>query len=364
MTLKRVAHLDGIRGIAVALVVMHHWTTTGHALDLGNIGVQLFFVLSGFLITGILLDARASMDRGESGFRQTLSTFWRRRLARILPVFLLTLLLVALAGSRLEKPDNLPWHLLFASNLLFFLRGSFDSNLAHFWTLAVEQQFYVAWPLAVLLVPRGRLEMVILALVALAPLTRVLLYLSGLREFPQFNVLPFANFDSLGLGAAVALWMRMPETERAIRFRALSWAAAVAFVAFLANRALGRLPANMEQSFYAVVFAWVVAATSRKERTFAARILEWEPLVALGIVSYGVYVYHVFGPRLAGFGMRSVGAPELWQSGAPLFVASAWVTLAAAFASWLLMERPVLRAARRPMRAQPGEKQQSADLAR
>jgi peptidoglycan/LPS O-acetylase OafA/YrhL len=362
---KRVAHLDGIRGLAVALVVFHHWTATGHAMDLGNIGVQLFFVLSGFLITGILIDTRTALDAGTVGLGEGLGNFWKRRATRILPVFLFTLTLIALAGSRFEKPENMPWHFLFASNLLFFARGTFEgTSLAHFWTLAVEQQFYLAWPLVVVLAPRRSLEKVMLALIVLAPMTRIALYAAGFHEFPQYNVLPLASFDSLGLGALMALWIRMPAEQAQGRWHALSVCAVVATVAFVLNRAFGRLPANVEQTFYAVIFAWVVGTSSRHIEGIAARVLEWRPLVALGIVSYGVYVYHMFGPRLVGFGLRTIGAPLEWHTGVPLFLLSAVFTLGVACASWFLMERPIINAGRsRTRRPQPA-KLEGADVVR
>lgn len=360
--MKRVAHLDGIRGIAVALVVLHHWTATGHAMDFGNIGVQLFFVLSGFLITGILLDTRAAYESGSVGLGIGLGDFWKRRAARILPVFLLTLTLIYLAGNRFEKPENMTWHFLFASNLLFFMRGQFDSNLAHFWTLAVEQQFYLAWPLAVMFAPRRWLERLMLALVALAPATRMALYVAGFREFSQFNVLPLASFDSLGFGALVALWMRMPAEQARPRWSALSVCAVVATVAFVANCAFGRLPANMEQSFYAVIFAWLVGASSRQQLGgLAGKLLESRPLVALGIVSYGVYVYHVFGPRFVGAGLRAIDAPSVLHSGVPLFLLSAILTLAAACLSWFLMERPIIRSRRNRISRPPPVKLDGVD---
>src|SRR5438067_685286 len=85
-SMNRMRQLDSVRGVAVALVVLHHWTTAGHSAGLGNIGVQLFFVLSGFLITGILLDFRRAYEEGRITRRALLARFWESRAARILPV--------------------------------------------------------------------------------------------------------------------------------------------------------------------------------------------------------------------------------------------------------------------------------------
>ncbi len=262
MLTNRMLQLDGIRGIAVGLVVLHHWTEAGRSMDLGNIGVQLFFVLSGFLITGILLDMRASFELGKRSFRDILSTFWQSRAARIWPVCFLTLAAVFLAGDRFEKRADMMWHAVFASNFLFIERGEFGSSLAHFWTLAVEQQFYLVWPFAILLVRRKWLEPITLALVVLAPLTRAGIYAAGYHDFTQYNLLPVASFDSLGLGALVALWARLPEAQSAVRRRLLATGAMLAAAAFAASQALGPLPANIQQTFYSIVFAWLISLAS------------------------------------------------------------------------------------------------------
>ncbi|SRR5260221_2509515 len=345
--MKRVLQLDGLRGIAVGLVVLHHWTATGHSMDLGNIGVQLFFVLSGFLITGILLDLRSARETGEQDTFSGLLKFWERRAARILPVFFLTLVAVSLAGDRFEKHSDMPWHFLFGSNFLFFQRGEFDSNLSHFWTLAVEQQFYLVWPFLVMGLPRRWLEGAIVALVALAPATRIWLYAAGYHDFAQYNVLPFANFDSLGLGALIALWTRLPVAQTRARWSALATIALGATAAFVLNRLLGRLPANLEQSFYAVIFAWLVAASHEGLPGFGGRLLAYRPLAWLGIISYGVYVYHAFAPRVVGAGLRAIAAPPDLQTGVPLFALSAAFTLTVASLSWFVMERPINNARRK-----------------
>jgi peptidoglycan/LPS O-acetylase OafA/YrhL len=343
--MTRLRQLDSIRGIAVALVVLHHWIS--NTLGLGNIGVQLFFVLSGFLITGILLDLRFRREAGTSDLRQILITFWQGRAARILPVVFITLTAVLLAGDRFEKRGDMIWHFAFASNILFFRRGEFGSSLAHFWTLAVEQQFYLLWPFVILFVSRRFLEGVIVALIALAPVTRLGLYVAGYEDFSQFNVLPFANFDSLGLGALIALWTRMPEPHTQTRWRLLMVLGIAGALAVVLSRALGPIPANIEQSFYALTFAWLIAAASMDLLGPVRWILEWRPLVGLGVVSYGIYAYHVFAPRLVGAGLRAADAPPVLQGGVPLFVLSAAVTLAAACLSWFAIERPINDARRR-----------------
>lgn len=319
----------------------------GHTIGLGNIGVQLFFVLSGFLIAGILLNSRDRFLAGELSLGGILGSFHLSRIARIWPIAFLTLGLVFVAGDRFERRDDLIWHALFASNVLFFQRGEFGSTLAHFWSLAVEQQFYVVWPLLVLIIPGHRLEPVILALIALAPIARLALHAAGFTRFAEYNVLPFANFDSLGLGALVALWSRLAPCEAESRWRALAWAALAAVAGLFVMHGYGGLPANPGQTLYAVAFAWLIGTMRCGLAGPAGDLLGWRPLAWLGVISYGVYVYHMFAPRIVGWALRVAKAPAELQSGLPFFAASAALTLAAAALSWRFVEQPILNQCRR-----------------
>lgn len=345
--MSRRPQLDAIRGIAAVLVVVHHWTTWGSVVNFGNVGVQLFFVLSGFLITGILLDQGRYLEGHKTSYWLILKTFFERRAARIWPVMFLTLTFVWFAGDRFERREDILWHAMFGSNILFFLRGEFGSTLAHFWSLAVEQQFYLFWPFIVLFVPRRWLETTILTLVVIAPLTRLVLVSQGYTSFAQYNVLPFANLDSLGMGALVALWLRLRPSSAGQRWRLLQYASG-ASMAGLMILAFGSASANLAQTFYAISFASIIAAAHRGIGGIAGLILKSPVLVSLGTISYGIYVYHVFAPRAVEMALRAFNAPMVMHSDVPLFVLSASVTLLIATLSWWLMERPVLALGHRP----------------
>src|SRR5262249_40880734 len=144
--------LDGLRAVAVLAVVAHH-TLPGplvDALNPGAAGVRLFFVLSGFLITGILLGCRESM--AQQGAGQALASFYARRFLRIFPLYYFALAVVLLAGVQ-EARDGAAWHLAYLSNV-YGVRQGWLGSLAHFWSLAVEEQFYLVWPALVLSLPR------------------------------------------------------------------------------------------------------------------------------------------------------------------------------------------------------------------
>ena len=138
----------------------------GHYLPWGEWGVQLFFVLSGFLITGILLRCRGDEDAG--GKISRMRQFYVRRFLRIFPLFYAVLFAAALLNIRPVR-ETLLWHVSYLSNLQMALAGGWSGPVSHFWSLAVEEQFYLLWPCLILFLPRKYLLWAILIAIATAP---------------------------------------------------------------------------------------------------------------------------------------------------------------------------------------------------
>ena len=159
--MKYMPQLDGLRGLCVTAVFLFHCIF----LDCGWIGVQAFFVLSGFLITGVLLHARQDEAGAGSFFRN----FYARRALRIFPVYVAYIAVVVLAGQlgvggpgmgealRAHNAEQLPYLLTYTYNFFHITAGPGSPFYRHLWTLSIEEQFYVLWPLCVWLLSRGHL---------------------------------------------------------------------------------------------------------------------------------------------------------------------------------------------------------------
>ena len=143
------AQLDALRGIAVAAVAYSHWIAPRYQFGIrwGTAGVTLFFVLSGYLISGILLDCRTQSDRPFA-----LRSFYARRFLRIFPLYDLVLLIL-FAVNLPPVRQTIFWHLTYLSNFYFLHHGGWHGPISIFWTLAVEEQFYLFWPAILLFVP-------------------------------------------------------------------------------------------------------------------------------------------------------------------------------------------------------------------
>ncbi|MDE3199522.1 MAG: acyltransferase [Acidobacteriota bacterium] len=194
--LKRITQLDGVRGLAILSVFLHH----SLHIKLMWMGVDLFFVLSGFLITGVLIEARGC------ALPVYLSRFYERRARRILPPYIVVLVLVSILFGIGWMQH---WYLyIFLTNLILPLGISHPSALDPLWSLAVEEQFYLVWPFAVFFAGERRLRHLAIMLILLAPILRGALHFH--HHWPIYTLTPF-RMDLLAVGAFLFLIRRTHE---------------------------------------------------------------------------------------------------------------------------------------------------------
>jgi peptidoglycan/LPS O-acetylase OafA/YrhL len=345
-TLDYSASLDGMRAIAVAGVVAFH---LGH-LRGGFLGVDLFFTLSGYLITRLLL----LEHRATGGI--ALGRFWSRRAWRLLPVLYLLVAVLAVYAATVARPDELSGirgpgisSLTFVANWWFIATGdgywdlfSAPSPFEHVWSLAIEQQFYVVWPLLVLpLLGRPRAPARLLTLtVTLAGGSTVLLAVLARDDVSRAYFGSGARASSILVGAALAVIVDRGDAwlPAAARSRVAPWVAGAA-TAFLVWSWI-TIDGATDLGFYtggflvhAVAVATIVAFLLHRPGGLAARILSFEPLRRLGLISYGVYLWH--WPAIVLLDSERTGL-----DGAPLLLTRLGVTLAVSVGSYLVVEQP------------------------
>lgn len=319
--LGRRPELDGLRAIAITLVLVCH-TFYGRYVPLGSAGVTLFFTLSGFLITRLLLEETA--DRG----RISLSGFYARRARRLLPaLFVMLAVVLGLATLDGVRPSwvTITLILTYAANLSWVQQHG-QPGLTHMWTLSVEEQFYLLWPLAILLVhrlarqPRRVLTLVAWAGIAVGATTRVVAYGTGHAGF-AYLATP-ARADAMLVGALAALYVTSGR-------QLPTWSVPAALAALVA---VGLLPGAGLYVVAPTVIPWLTAAVLLVIADRSVRALRWAPMTALGRVSYSLYLWHL--PVLF----------FLWWLPTDLRVAIVWpLALGIAVLSRRYVELPFLR---------------------
>ena len=356
---KGIPALDGVRAIAVGLVLAEHGGIPG--VSGGFLGVDVFFVLSGFLITSLLLDEL----RG--GGRIALAGFWIRRARRLLPA-LIVMVLAVVAARTLFPPeatatlrDDAVAAFFWVANWAFvaqktdyFSQGSPPSPLQHIWSLGVEEQYYLFWPLLVIAVAavigaRARWAVFALAAAGVVGSAAAAILMASDETVNRVYFGTDTRVQALLVGAAAAAllvrdWSVLTAGGTLIRTRwrrcgagALS-VLGLAMLAALAHYATGSAREFRAGLLIAVALAavLVVAPVALDQGSPVARALAWRPLVWLGAISYGVYLWH--WPIFLALNGERTG----W-SGWPLFALRCAATVAVAAASWWLLEQPIRR---------------------
>lgn len=342
-----IAELDGLRGIAILLVMVHRFwprSDTGLAADLagaGWIGVDLFFVISGFLITGILLETRGQPDY----FRN----FYIRRILRIFPLYYLfvgTVLLVFSSNPAFRESAGSPfWYLFYLGNVPEGLLGhDVPYWLGPVWSLAIEEQFYLTFPLLVAVLDRKRLTVVLVAILGMAPLVRtVTMVMAPEHERVQY-LFTLCRLDTIAVGCLLAICWRSVNVDRHrvwLRQAGIAALVVVALVAFVTG--LDRTTAWGRIGGYSVVALGcgaivLLAMLGRDGRSTA--ILRTSSLQYFGKLCFGLYLLH----RPADTIVSAIAARGGFDGAAswliPIKLAAA---LALATLSWRLLEQPILR---------------------
>ncbi|MET0273709.1 MAG: acyltransferase family protein [Phenylobacterium sp.] len=333
--------IDGLRAIAVLPVILFHAGLQTFAG--GFMGVDVFFVISGYLITGIVL---GEIDAGTFSIWK----FYDRRARRILPALLTVIALTTLVSTLLMAPGQLKEFgqsavasLLFSANIFFWLKLDYWGQssdlvpLLHLWSLGVEEQFYLLTPLIALVASRRRVLLAMFAGVAVASFA-AMLYAHHLgHQAAAFYLLPFRAWE-IAVGALAALLQRRLKPAK-IRDDVASAGALLVLIAavlLLDDKAAPALIFGIP-----VLCTFVLVLLCRNGAT--ARLLGWQPLVTVGLISYSLYLYHQ--PILALLRIASPRPLDLAQVAAAIIL-----TFVSAALTYRFIETPCRRPSKRPIR--------------
>lgn len=343
--MKHNPQLDGFRALAVSLVVFSHFVGIQEFgprawLEYGRMGVVAFFVLSGFLITFILLGYKQRMSLGELKRKEAWRRFFVRRTLRIFPLYFFVLFLFGYVVGLDRIRDQLWWHVSYLSNIG---QGVWDinyGNVNHFWSLCVEEQFYLLWPIAILLLPQEKVPSFMKALLGISVLAGVVWVVIGAPgKFINYSPLGSCSF-ALGAGGLLAHQLRQNQTIPATHQFWLLAAGSILFIAALlgGDKAFGFYLGLLHDTSWSMLCVWLLIQLAEGRATLLAAA----PIAWIGKISYGIYIYHlilpIYFPQL--FSRLHIGPHSTPLLRFSVEVAS---VIAVASASYLVLERPFLR---------------------
>ncbi|MGH2649090.1 MAG: acyltransferase family protein [Ginsengibacter sp.] len=312
-----IPQLDGIRGLAIILVITFHYWGNIPIFSFGWCGVDLFFVLSGYLITSRLIALHQQ--------KNSLRKFYINRALRILPLYYLTLVIFYVGFNLLVKKQNfflfnfynhnwLSFALFFQNWSLIFYNGVKEKFLDHFWSLAVEEQFYLIWPFFLYAFWQKKiLFKLIFIIIVLIIITRTFLYIehSAMEDYKYYFYNSFCRMDGFLIGGCLFLFQKK---NKATQFNLYYLPALILIIAgiFFTGNAKGYNPflSTIGFTLIAVVFAGLIYKASNNSSKLLATIFNYKWLKLTGKISYGLYIFHwlvlrALEPRLENWFIKS-----------------------------------------------------------
>ena len=318
------------------------------AFHWGRFGVMLFFVLSGFLITGLLLRGRDAVAGGGVTRGQVFRAFVARRALRIAPIYYLVVLTGWAVGYG-PIANLLPWHLTYTGNIALTYFHEPLAQATHLWSLCVEEQFYLLWPIVVLWASGRRLAPIALALVIFSFGHEAMGALQG-RSFEETHLVLQGCMDALGLGALLGIHSHRDreggDSAGRLSFRAALLGAPLFFFAQGFRYQVGlrstdllpyRIPGDLGLALIALSLVYLATTTGP---SLIRRALELAPVRYIGRISYGIYLYHLFLIPIGRVVAREYGLPEM-ERGLEMFLLYGAVSIVLATVSWYAIESPI-----------------------
>lgn len=298
----------------------HHWVP---AVWRGpwpfEIGLFFFLTLTGFLITRILLRERSVCESGGGNWRvRTYLHFQKRRMMRILVPCYAAMLFAIVVGAP-DIRQNFPAYFLHVSNFHMAGMNGWPSGTAHYWTLAIQMQFYLVWPLVVFCVPRRFLTTTLCVCVALAPVSRMILA----RLFPEIHhaeAITLTAMDYFGVGAFLALALDRGMRPGDVRLTRTAWLAFFGYAILYVFNGMGQPIEGLrylQQTLVSVVFAGVISSTLAGFDGLRGKLLDHPAVQHVGRLSFGLYLFHTPVPLFLGHVLPFLWSPFFtgpWQS--------------------------------------------------
>lgn len=352
--MKYIKQLDSVRGIAAFIVVLQHWMPKHYSfadIPLANLGVNIFFVLSGFLISSILILNKKKIDQGVHSRSFMFKSFYVRRSLRIFPIYYLSVLALFFLGNYFNTnyKISLPYYLTYTTNFYFYKISSFDVLGSHLWTLAIEEQFYLIWPAVVFFTPAKYLLRVIVFFLVIGFICETILI-----NDPWAFLLTPTCFHLFGGGALLAYsFIYKPYWINNIS-RFLFYPFLISVILYVTMQSqhlwfsLAILKRPIDLIIACFLLSFLIKAYLENKKPFLDSLWSNKWLISFGKISYGIYLYHpfvwIFCSKAFSFAGvdRNTFIGNSMLSELVFFIVCFVLLLLVSVLSWVLIERPIL----------------------
>lgn len=346
--LKHIIQIDGLRCFAVLGVVFAHYIVshldndTIRKIPFGS-GVNLFFVISGYLITTILLNKKNDIENKTTTISKEIKNFFAKRTLRIFPLYYLIILFLFIFSYN-EVQEYFIYLLTYTTNMYMTFHNTYIGSRTHLWSLAVEEQFYLIWPFIVFFINRKYFLSIISVLIILSLFSKFY-FLNYTSYQLGSNAFLISCFDSLGMGALLAYLQLYNLTlfERILNKKVLLGLIISYIILFIFPKALSPSTISLFENFAnSLIYFFIVGiAAQNKFNGITKFLLENKTSLYLGKISYGIYIIHNFMPDLFySFFARKLPPTDHYSIKVFYWI---FLTILVASISWFLIERPILK---------------------
>lgn len=344
-----IIQLDGLRFFAILSVMIGHWLQWQinrpivNGFPFGN-GVTLFFVLSGYLISDILLKNKIKYETISIPKTALIKSFYIRRALRIFPLYFATIFFLLFISYK-NTWQIFPWLVTFSSNIYQSIHSVYVGDFNHFWSLAVEEQFYLFWPWLIIFIPNKHSEKLIIGLIGISILTKAYLFIYHPDKWMANSYFTLSCMHALGIGALISYWSiyRKNLIARISKLNIVIGSVVLYFTIhyFAYFNKIGWVSEVFDNVLYAVMAAAIINyASQNKFEGLHKSILENKFVVYSGKISYGLYIFHLFVPDF----FWTWVSPKIGlgiTSKYTAFFVFYFITFVMAHISWKLMENPI-----------------------
>ena len=351
-TTSYLKQLDGLRFIAVSLVLIDHWSGDALGIPISYLGVCLFFVLSGFLITRILLQAKQKDEELQRSHGFSLKQFFIRRTVRIFPIYYLTIFVLFVLN---EPPirEKIWWYLTYSTNIYIAIKQTWLGSSDHLWSLAVEEQVYLFFPFIIFFLPTRYLTKILYGFIAFSVLLRLFFFLNGTAWMTPYVLMPTC-LDAFGMGGLLAYFF-FNKSEKAKAFITNKSYLITSLILYVGIVVWGKqfpeghniITVVFLRFFESLLSVFVVGNAAYGFGGIAKTILENNTSVYLGRISYGIYIYHKFifnayHSSATHPVVRLLNKLPIIAQNFPLKIIFLYlITIVVASISWFLIEKPI-----------------------